>query len=193
MKRAIRWLLVGLSLLIVTTVAAAVWLWNDPASAFRLAMVAGQTNAGLTERTTEIDGRTWRFLDSEAPLPRNALVLHGLGTSAEAMMTIAPILRETHRVVIPDLPGFGEHAVHGTMAHDATFYIDAIESFAADVAHELKNPLTSLGSALEMMERTTDPESHARLMRIARGIGRARDTHFHRAAGEHQRIDAARA
>ncbi len=47
--------------------------------------------------------------------------------------------------------------------------IDAIESFAADVAHELKNPLTSLGSALEMMERTTDPESHVRLMRIARG------------------------
>ncbi len=28
--------------------------------------------------------------------------------------------------------------------------IDAIESFAADVAHELKNPLTSLASAVEM-------------------------------------------
>jgi two-component system sensor histidine kinase ChvG len=47
--------------------------------------------------------------------------------------------------------------------------IDAIESFAADVAHELKNPLTSLASALEMMDRTSDAQSRARLMRIARG------------------------
>jgi two-component system sensor histidine kinase ChvG len=32
--------------------------------------------------------------------------------------------------------------------------IDAIESFAADVAHELKNPLTSLKSAIEMLDRS---------------------------------------
>ncbi len=47
--------------------------------------------------------------------------------------------------------------------------IDAIESFAADVAHELKNPLTSLASALEMMERAPDADARARLMKIARG------------------------
>ncbi len=47
--------------------------------------------------------------------------------------------------------------------------IDAIESFAADVAHELKNPLTSLSSAMEMMRRAPDEESRARLMDIARG------------------------
>jgi two-component system sensor histidine kinase ChvG len=46
--------------------------------------------------------------------------------------------------------------------------IDAIESFAADVAHELKNPLTSLSSALEMMQRTPEAD-RARLLDIARG------------------------
>jgi two-component system sensor histidine kinase ChvG len=44
--------------------------------------------------------------------------------------------------------------------------IDAIAAFAADVAHELKNPLTSIRSALETLERTTDPERRARLMDI---------------------------
>jgi two-component system sensor histidine kinase ChvG len=47
--------------------------------------------------------------------------------------------------------------------------IDAIESFAADVAHELKNPLTSIASAMEMMVRAKDPLARDRLMQIVRG------------------------
>jgi two-component system sensor histidine kinase ChvG len=44
--------------------------------------------------------------------------------------------------------------------------IDAIERFAADVAHELKNPLTSLKSAIEMLRRAPDDASRERLMQI---------------------------
>ena len=44
--------------------------------------------------------------------------------------------------------------------------IEAIESFAADVSHELKNPLTSLRSAVETMPLARTPESRARLLAV---------------------------
>lgn len=44
--------------------------------------------------------------------------------------------------------------------------IEAIESFAADVAHELKNPLTSLRSAVETLPRVKKDDARERLLAI---------------------------
>ncbi len=43
---------------------------------------------------------------------------------------------------------------------------DEADLFAKEMAHELKNPLTSLRSAVETAERITDPEQHRRLMSV---------------------------
>jgi two-component system sensor histidine kinase ChvG len=44
--------------------------------------------------------------------------------------------------------------------------IEAIEMFAADVAHELKNPLTSLRSAVETLPLARNETSRARLLEV---------------------------
>lgn len=51
--------------------------------------------------------------------------------------------------------------------------LDAIERFAADVAHELKNPLTSLRSAVETVMRVDNPVHQKKLLAIIQDdIGR---------------------
>jgi two-component system sensor histidine kinase ChvG len=51
--------------------------------------------------------------------------------------------------------------------------MDAIERFAADVAHEIKNPLSSIRSAIETLRRIEDPSKQRRLLAIiAEDVGR---------------------
>lgn len=75
-------------------------------------------------------------------------------------------------VVVPRLPdrrdeiGMLARAV-SDMSGALRQRIDAVESFAADVAHELKNPLTSLRSALENLERVDEADLRRQLIGIA--------------------------
>jgi two-component system sensor histidine kinase ChvG len=53
-----------------------------------------------------------------------------------------------------------------TAARSLWARIDANERFAADVAHELRNPLTSVRSAIETLRRIEDPVKQRRLLQI---------------------------
>jgi two-component system sensor histidine kinase ChvG len=75
------------------------------------------------------------------------------------------------RVEIPDFTWRGDEIgdLSGSLREmtDALWQrMSAIESFAADVAHEIKNPLSSLRSAVETAGRIEDPTSQRRLMAI---------------------------
>ena len=64
------------------------------------------------------------------------------------------------------------HALDGS-ARALWDRMDAIERFAADVAHEIKNPLSSIRSAIETLRRVDDPTKQRRLSAIiAEDVGR---------------------
>jgi two-component system sensor histidine kinase ChvG len=75
------------------------------------------------------------------------------------------------RVEIPDLSHRRDEIGHlsGSLRDmtDALYNrIEAIERFAADVAHELKNPLTSLRSAVETLPLAKTDDSRGRLLAV---------------------------
>ena len=98
------------------------------------------------------------------------------GTIAEPVRRLAEsaeIVRrgKTRRAQIPDFTArrdeIGE--LSGALREmTSALYnrLDAIESFAADVSHELKNPLTSLRSAIETFSLARDDKAKARLMAV---------------------------
>lgn len=72
---------------------------------------------------------------------------------------------------IPDLTDRGDEigelsGVLREMTDALHSRMDAIERFAADVSHEIKNPLTSLRSAVETAARVDDPAQQRQLMEI---------------------------
>ncbi len=98
------------------------------------------------------------------------------GTIAEPMRRLAEasdrVRRGTKsRQEIPDFTGRADEIGHlsGSLRDmTAALYnrIEAIERFAADVAHELKNPLTSLRSAVETMPVARTKGAQDRLLAI---------------------------
>jgi two-component system, OmpR family, sensor histidine kinase ChvG len=127
------------------------------------------------------------------PLRRLALAAHRvrLGRSRE--------------VNVPRLPsrsdeiGLLARAV-SDMSQSLRHRIDKIEAFAADVTHELKNPLASLRSAVDGLDRVEDPalreklkaivrEDVARLDRLISDISEAARTDAELARATFERVD----
>ncbi len=97
--------------------------------------------------------------------------IHRLAAAAERVRHGHGRPGKGERGVIPDFTARGDEigdlsAALGEMTEALWARMDAIERFAADVAHEIKNPLTSLRSAVETAAAVRDPDRRERLMAI---------------------------
>jgi two-component system sensor histidine kinase ChvG len=95
------------------------------------------------------------------PLRRLAIAAHRVRLGRAREVNVPRLPRRSDEI------GLLARAV-SDMSQSLRQRIDNIEAFAADVTHELKNPLASLRSAVEGLEHMEDPELRNRLLAIAR-------------------------
>jgi two-component system sensor histidine kinase ChvG len=100
------------------------------------------------------------------PLRRLAIAAHRvrLGRAREVDVPLLPARRDEIGLLARAL---------NDMTQSLRQRIDATDAFAADVTHELKNPLASLRSAVDTLERVDDPALRAQMLDVVRqDVGR---------------------
>jgi pimeloyl-ACP methyl ester carboxylesterase len=98
--------------------------------------------AAAAGRQVEVDGSTVFTRDTGTGPP--LLLVHGLGHSSTAWLRSIPAFAQTHRVVAPDLPGFGRSDASDD-AYDPPYFARFILDFIA--ALEL-GPVDAAGNSL---------------------------------------------
>ena len=97
----------------------AVWLWRDPLALVHAEFTRQRWVAGLSLRQTDVAGHRWVYAVRAADDPNapTLVMLHGFTGSKENWYPLAAKLRGRYRLVIPDLPGWGD----SERMHDADY------------------------------------------------------------------------
>jgi pimeloyl-ACP methyl ester carboxylesterase len=153
---------------VLALVATGAILWSVPALFVPLMTRVAYVALGVRAREAMVDGRAWGYLECGPVDGVPILMLHGFGTSREAMMSMMPWLENSHRCIAPDLPGFGRHPFHQGEAHDADFYARETIRFADALGVRRFDLLgTSMGGALAVHIAALHPDRVRRLVLLA--------------------------
>lgn len=122
------WIL--LVILVVTALAmAAVHAYRWPL--FNAAIRLQRGKAGLKEKTVKVDGHDIVYLDGGSGEP--LVLLHGFGANKDNWSQIAPLLSPHFRLIVPDLPGFGDSTRNLDARYAADEQVARLKSFIADL------------------------------------------------------------
>ena len=104
-----RFRIVAVLFLTIAAVAAIV-LWRDPYALIRGEFARQRIAAGLSHGTIEAAGHRWSYAyrDADAAEAPTIVMVHGFTGSKENWYPLARELRGRYRLLIPDLPGWGD-------------------------------------------------------------------------------------
>jgi len=91
-------------------IAVLVMLFVFPKQFVALLLLGTHRLFGFKTRSIDVDGIAWPYLEGGPESGEPVVLLHGFGGDKDNWPLYARFLRGKYRVVIPDLPGFGENA-----------------------------------------------------------------------------------
>jgi pimeloyl-ACP methyl ester carboxylesterase len=106
---------------------SALALARDPEQAMSKAMAAMRLIGGMRLHHIMAGGIEWPFLAGGRG--EAVVLLHGYGADKDRFGSLVPFLRRRYRVVIPDLPGFGDHQAHEDLDYGITSQILRLDQF----------------------------------------------------------------
>lgn len=104
---------------------------RDPAQAMAGATAVMRRVTRMRLRHINAAGLRWPYLDGGCG--ETIVLLHGYGADKDRFGSLTPYLRRRYRLVIPDLPGFGEHAALGHLDYGITAQVERLDAFIRGV------------------------------------------------------------
>lgn len=167
----------------VLVCAGVAWAWRDPMAPLRAGMALEGWWIGLSERQVVVDDHRWTYDEREAAADDapTVVMVHGFTGSKENWYPLAQRLGGHYRLVIPDLPGWGE----SQRLDGADYGFDAqakrLAKFLARVRRD-GSPVVllghSMGGGIAAIAAADHPERIARVGLIDAAGVRFRDNAF---------------
>lgn len=138
-----------------------------PARVFTMALNAMRKKAGLIQKEMEIeDGITYAYLDGGEG---EALILiHGFGGNKDQFLNIAPALTSRYRLILIDLPGFGESSRTKGISYTPKDQARWLEAFTQKLGiHSFHLGGNSMGGQISLFYAAAHPEKVKSLWLLA--------------------------
>ena len=119
--------------------AAAILYLFFPRFLFDQARAAQRRKGGMMQKSVDVGGTSWPYLEGGSPAGEPVVLIHGFGGDKDNWSFYAPFLTGKYRLICPDLPGFGENDRSldrdHSMAAQATGVRDLLDALGIAKAH----------------------------------------------------------
>ena len=149
--------------------AVAVWLWRDPLGLVHAEFARQRWAAGLSLRQTQVAGHRWVYAVREADKADapTVVMIHGFTGSKENWYPLAERLRGRYRLVIPDLPGWGDSERIKGQDYGFVAQSERVAAFIDQVAKRQGSQVVllghSMGGGIVALTAADHPQSVARV------------------------------
>jgi pimeloyl-ACP methyl ester carboxylesterase len=149
--------------------AMAVWLWRDPLALVHAEFARQRWAAGLSLRQAQVAGHRWVYALREADRANapTVVMIHGFTGSKENWYLLAQRLRGRYRLVIPDLPGWGDSERIKGQDYGFVAQSERVAAFIDGIAKRQGSEIVllghSMGGGIVALTAAGHPQSVARV------------------------------